>query len=377
MLNIRSKYKDPDDEYYTSEAVARLFLEDFLPLLRAEKRVVCPCDSQDSKIYLFLKENGVAVEQSEKMESVDYQTDNPVIVTNPPFSKIKEFLSLIRHNRFILITSHYTPHYAFFRPFNLAQWSKTYSINDWGRPSGLKRKSIQVKFITNIPNNFPLYSLPWIEPDESKDYDISCLDYNFDKQKWALLHTAWGDHSPNFNFRRKDKMIAFIEKFYASDYSGIDDGESFELKIKAILLSLDINHKYQPNGSQEFPDFEIEYNGRTISLECKTNRKSLVPMWNTGLPHKDMILLFLQTSKKIPIMTMGHNLIDFDRGEFKKWIKEKRDDLAVEFEEKFHSSKFKLYLREMLNQQDKLVDDPESVSSFLFKFGKPDQASKM
>lgn len=360
-FRARSKYEDSDDEYYTSKDTAELFLKDFIPYLKQEKRVVCPCDTKDSEIYKYLFKNNVCVEQYTKMEEVDYKTNNPVIITNPPFSKIKEFLGYIKNNRYIFISSHFTPHYAYFRQFLLSKWSKTYAFNDWGRPKGQKQKMIRIKFFTNIPNNFDLFNLPKLEPEENKDYDISCLDYEYDKQKWYLIHTAYGKYSPNFVFRRKNSVISFIEKVYTENYEDITNGKQFELKIKDILDKIGLSYSYQPNGSQQFPDFIVNYNNKSFNIECKTNAKNLTPVWNSGLPHENMILLFLQTKTKEVITNVGKNLIDFNRAEFKKWIKEKRHDLELDFSNTFNSKMFSCYLREMMNQKLPLVDNQEEV----------------
>ncbi|MDR0676123.1 MAG: hypothetical protein LBF97_03670 [Elusimicrobiota bacterium] len=207
MLKSRSKYNNIDDEYYTSYQTAELFLKDFIPLLKKEKRIICPCDTQESEIFKYLKDNEINVECYDKMEEVDYITDNPVVITNPPFSKIKEFLNLIRYNRYIFISSHFTPHYAYFRPFIFSYWSKSFAINDWLRPKGYPKKTIKIRFITNIKNDFKLFQLPYLEPEENKDYDISCLDYDYDKQKWQLIHTAYGEFSPNFIFKKKENKL--------------------------------------------------------------------------------------------------------------------------------------------------------------------------
>ena len=96
--------KTTDDEFYTmyKDCVRELHKYD----LRG-KKIICPCDTRESNIYKYLKDCYYDVKcDCKEWRNIDYSKYD-VVITNPPFSQVREF---IRHlvdckMDFILIVS--------------------------------------------------------------------------------------------------------------------------------------------------------------------------------------------------------------------------------------------------------------------------------
>ncbi|MBQ6279871.1 MAG: hypothetical protein IJK72_00175 [Mycoplasma sp.] len=133
-------------------------------------------------------------------------------------------------------------------------------------------------------------------------------------------------------------------------------GREFEENLKAIFDENEITYKYQPRGSQDFPDFVITDFTNDINIECKTSKDGKI-VWNSGLAHENMILVFGSPTDKRNDLTffLGKERMPSDtiREKFKMWIKEKRKKLQNDFETDFDelSKMCSLYLREMLNDK--------------------------
>lgn len=133
-------------------------------------------------------------------------------------------------------------------------------------------------------------------------------------------------------------------------------GLEFEENLKAIFDENEITYKYQPRGSQDFPDFVITDFTNDINIECKTSKDGKI-VWNSGLAHENMILVFGSPTDKRNDLTffLGKERMPSDtiREKFKMWIKEKRKKLQNDFETDFDelSKMCSLYLREMLNDK--------------------------
>ena len=87
------------------------------------------------------------------------------------------------------------------------------------------------------------------------------------------------------------RMADFLTRLKNLPYA---DGTTHEKRIGDILDEYGIDHTYQPNGSQCFPDYEIPTRWGNIKLECKSS-KDTKPMYNSGRPHADGLYVF--TSK--------------------------------------------------------------------------------
>ena len=93
-----------DDEFYTmyKDCVRELHKYD----LRG-KKIICPCDSRNSNIYKYLKDCYYDVKCDDKeWRNVDYSKYD-LVITNPPFSQVREFIRHLVANKidFIVIVS--------------------------------------------------------------------------------------------------------------------------------------------------------------------------------------------------------------------------------------------------------------------------------
>jgi len=98
------KRKTQDDEFYTlyKDVVRELHKYD----LRG-KRIICPCDSRESNIYKYLKHCYYDVKCDDKeWRNIDYSKYD-IVITNPPFSQIREFIQHLINQKidFIIMVS--------------------------------------------------------------------------------------------------------------------------------------------------------------------------------------------------------------------------------------------------------------------------------
>jgi hypothetical protein len=56
----------------------------------------------------------------------------------------------------------------------------------------------------------------------------------------------------------------------------INPGDQFEENIKKIFDKNNIHYNWQPNGSQQFPDFYLPKYDICINLECKTSKNGKI-----------------------------------------------------------------------------------------------------
>lgn len=96
--------KTQDDEFYTryEDVVRELHKYD----LRGRK-IICPCDTRESNIYKYLKHCYYDVKcDSKEWRKVDYSKFD-LVITNPPFSQVREFLQFLIDIKidFIIIVS--------------------------------------------------------------------------------------------------------------------------------------------------------------------------------------------------------------------------------------------------------------------------------
>lgn len=83
------KRKTQDDEFFTmyKDVVRELHKYD----LRG-KKIICPCDNKESNIYKYLKDCYYDVKcDNKEWRNIDYSKYD-LVITNPPFSQVREFL---------------------------------------------------------------------------------------------------------------------------------------------------------------------------------------------------------------------------------------------------------------------------------------------
>lgn len=74
--------------------------------------------------------------------------------------------------------------------------------------------------------------------------------------------------------------------------SNSQDNPLHEHQVKDLLDKHNISYVYQPNGSQQSPDFRVTLpTGRVIDIECKSSNQSY-PTYNGGLPKEGTVYIF-------------------------------------------------------------------------------------
>lgn len=132
-----------NDEFYTKTETAKLLIDPFLSYLK-DKRIICPCDSTKSKIYLYLKSKGLNVKQAENFE-MDYSKFD-VVITNHPWSKTKKFFEAIQGKKYLIIGNAIAPTSNHFKKWG-KYWSKSISTDWLNTP-----KKVHCRFYSNIKN---------------------------------------------------------------------------------------------------------------------------------------------------------------------------------------------------------------------------------
>ena len=99
------------------------------------------------------------------------------------------------------------------------------------------------------------------------------------------------------NVNATSPMKAFFEDVLTLPFkTNSQDNPLHELQVKDLLDKHNIKYEWQPNGSQNFPDFRVHLdNGKTLDLECKSSQQAH-PTYNGGLPHEGAVYIF--SSKK-------------------------------------------------------------------------------
>jgi hypothetical protein len=80
-----------DDEWYTSEELAKEFIDFHWKYIKKFKKIICPCDTEESYIYRELVARGCDVDCCVDMWNCDY-SNYDLVVTNPPFSMASKWL---------------------------------------------------------------------------------------------------------------------------------------------------------------------------------------------------------------------------------------------------------------------------------------------
>ena len=87
-MSDKVRWGDPariDDEWYTSPKLAKEFIDVHWKYIKKFKKIICPCDTEESYIYRELKARGCDVDCCVDMRNCKYENYD-LVVTNPPFS---------------------------------------------------------------------------------------------------------------------------------------------------------------------------------------------------------------------------------------------------------------------------------------------------
>ena len=146
-----------------------------------------------------------------------------------------------------------------------------------------------------------------------------------------------------------NRMAEFLNQLKKLPWANGDDHET---RVGEILDEYGIVYTYQPNGTQNFPDYEIPTRWGTINLECKSSQNSK-PMYNRGRPHADGLYVF--TSKKHGETTLfwGDDVLTETKRDIYDRMLLEMKDVLVRYQalpEWQDDRGFDFYLREMYTQ---------------------------
>jgi len=153
------------DEFYTKLETAKKMIDPFVNYLK-NKRIVCPCDTKESYIYIYIKSLGLDV-----VNLTEYHTDYScydVVITNHPWSQTKEFFEAIKGKKYLIIGNAIAPTSNHFKKWG-KYWSKAFST-DWVNTN----KKVNCRFYTNIKNIWKSEKGEWVK--NGSIYTVACLD---------------------------------------------------------------------------------------------------------------------------------------------------------------------------------------------------------
>lgn len=93
-----------NDECYTRRETVEYILDKYGYLMHG-KKIILPCDTEESQIYKVMKERGYDCDIAQDMYGVDYSKYD-LVFTNPPFHVIMKYMHFLHTNniKFILFT---------------------------------------------------------------------------------------------------------------------------------------------------------------------------------------------------------------------------------------------------------------------------------
>ena len=80
-----------DDEWYTSPKLAKEFIDVHWKYIKKFKKIICPCDTEESYIYRELVARGCDVDCCVDMWNCKYENYD-LVVPNPPFSMASKWM---------------------------------------------------------------------------------------------------------------------------------------------------------------------------------------------------------------------------------------------------------------------------------------------
>lgn len=152
--NLDNARKTKNDEYYTYYDDVVKGLEPYKDYLKG-KRVLCPCDTEESNFVKYLTELSCEVINYHKTNGDTWYkpSDYDVCVTNPPFSKIKDFYNTYKDKPLIFVcTFNHICYKDLFVDFiegklNIGQSNQCMFFDANGEHKGVSL----VMFVSNLP----------------------------------------------------------------------------------------------------------------------------------------------------------------------------------------------------------------------------------
>lgn len=87
-------------------------------------------------------------------------------------------------------------------------------------------------------------------------------------------------------------MNQFFRECLKLTYVGNSQDNSYhEQQVEDLLKKHNLYYEYQPNGTQNSPDFRVNFGGKIYDIECKSSKQAY-PTYNGGLPKERVIYIF-------------------------------------------------------------------------------------
>ena len=90
------------------------------------------------------------------------------------------------------------------------------------------------------------------------------------------------------------------------------EGTAHEHQVRDILDEMEIVYEYQPNGSQQFPDFNVPSRWGTIQLECKSSQRAN-PTYNSVRPHMGGLYIFCSKKYDQTTIFYGDDVLTLEK----------------------------------------------------------------
>lgn len=201
----RKKWQNKDDEYYTPYEVVKEQLDPIINEIR-DKKIICPCDSEWSNFYKYLKDNGCKnITLAQDFYKVNYK-DYDICITNPPFSIINDFINLLFDSgiKFLIIGSWNIPQYRWFvrlndSSYDFIYWSSIIRVKNWTNIN----KEVGIRWYSNVKS--------WLKEREKRDVEIgkkySVWILNFQYQQELTYLIVNGGTSTDIYFYKKQQKL--------------------------------------------------------------------------------------------------------------------------------------------------------------------------
>ena len=137
-------------------------------------------------------------------------------------------------------------------------------------------------------------------------------------------------------------------------------GEHFE-KSNFIQNMYKIKYIYQPNGSQQYPDFILKEYKIAINIECKTSKNKKI-VWNSGFPHSNVIVIYAYSKEKekdITYFLVNDKVENGTEEKVKEWENKQKDIVSKAFSTEFNLPDWTFYLRAMYNDKMNYISNPK------------------
>lgn len=155
----------------------------------------------------------------------------------------------------------------------------------------------------------------------------------------------WCSKDENSIFFKHYKSTLEKKFDFTSLPSVIDNGKQLNLMIVD-----------KPNGSQNWPDILVVFNGIGFPIEIKSTKQDLI-VWNSGLPRADSLYIFNCYGKSKTTCFLGQHAINDGELEFLLDLSK----LAQEINAKHKDNTWSYYARDMFNSNESFFEDEKQV----------------